>query len=120
MDFSPSPQVEQLLEQVRAFMDEHVYPNERAASEALDEEVGPGVAYPEIVREERERARAEGLWILFMPDQRYGPGLKNWEYGILCEEMGRSPVLAPMAFNSSAPDTGNMEILADHGTDEQK
>jgi acyl-CoA dehydrogenase len=120
MDFSPSPQVEQLLEQVRAFMDEHVYPNEREASQALDDEVGPGVAYPQIVREVRERAKDAGLWNLFMPDERYGPGLKNWEYGILCEEMGRSPVLAPMAFNSSAPDTGNMEILADHGTDEQK
>ena len=101
-------------------MDEHVYPNEREASQALDDEVGPGVAYPQIVREVRERAKDAGLWNLFMPDERYGPGLKNWEYGILCEEMGRSPVLAPMAFNSSAPDTGNMEILADHGTDEQK
>jgi len=120
MDFTPSPQVEQLLEQIRAFMDEHVYPNEREASEALDEEVGPGVAYPAIIRDVRERARTDGLWNLFMPDERYGPGLKNWEYGILCEEMGRSPVLAPMAFNCSAPDTGNMEILADHGTDEQK
>jgi acyl-CoA dehydrogenase len=120
MDFSPSPQVEQLLEQVRSFMDEHVYPNEREASQALDDEVGPGVAYPQIVREVRERAKAEGLWNLFMPDERYGPGLRNWEYGILCEEMGRSPVLAPMAFNCSAPDTGNMEILAEHGTDEQK
>ena len=120
MDFSPSPQVEQLLEQIRSFMDEHVYPNEREASEALDDEVGPGVAYPELVREIRQRARAEGLWNLFMPDERYGPGLKNWEYGILCEEMGRSPVLAPMAFNCSAPDTGNMEILAEHGTEEQR
>jgi acyl-CoA dehydrogenase len=120
MDFSPSPQVEQLLEGIRSFMDEHVYPHEREASEALDEEVAPGVAYPEIVREVRERARSQGLWNLFMPDERYGPGLKNWEYGILCEEMGRSPVLAPMAFNCSAPDTGNMEILAEHGTDEQK
>jgi acyl-CoA dehydrogenase len=120
MDFTPSPQVEQLLEQIRAFMDEHVYPNEREASEALDEEVGPGVAYPAIVREVREQGKSRGLWNLFMPDERYGPGLKNWEYGILCEEMGRSPVLAPMAFNCSAPDTGNMEILAEHGTDEQK
>jgi acyl-CoA dehydrogenase len=120
MDFSPSPQVERLLEQIRSFMDEHVYPNEREASEALDEEVGPGVPYPAIVREVRERAKSQGLWNLFMPDERYGPGLANWEYGILCEEMGRSPVLAPMAFNCSAPDTGNMEILAEHGTDEQK
>ena len=120
MDFSPSPQVTELQERIRSFMDEHVYPNESEAAEALDEEVGPGVAYPAIIREVREQARSDGLWNLFMPDERYGPGLANWEYGILCEEMGRSPVLAPMAFNCSAPDTGNMEILADHGTDEQK
>ncbi len=55
-----------------------------------------------------------------MPDERFGPGLTNWEYGLLCEEMGRSPAAAPMAFNCSAPDTGNMEILAEHGTDEQR
>src|SRR2546423_13091909 len=120
MDFSPSPQVDELLERIRAFMDEHVYPNEREAAAALDAEVEPGVAYPAIIREVRERARAEGLWNLFMPDERFGPALANWEYGILCEEMGRSPVLAPMAFNCSAPDTGNMEILAEHGTSEQK
>ena len=55
-----------------------------------------------------------------MPDERYGAGLTNWEYGIICEEMGRSPAIAPMAFNCSAPDTGNMEILAEHGTEEQR
>jgi acyl-CoA dehydrogenase len=82
--------------------------------------VGPGVPYPANLVEIRDRARTAGLWNLFMPDPRYGPGLRNWEYGLLCEEMGRSPVAAPMAFNSSAPDTGNMEILAEHGTDEQK
>ena len=52
-----------------------------------------------------------------MPDERFGPGLANWEYGLLCEEMGRSPIAAPMAFNCAAPDTGNMEILAEHGID---
>jgi acyl-CoA dehydrogenase len=120
VDFSPSPQVEQLLERIRSFMEEHVYPNEAEAMRALDDEVGPGVPYPGLIVEIRERARQEGLWNLFLPDELYGPGLANWEYGILCEEMGRSPVLAPMAFNCSAPDTGNMEILAEHGTDEQK
>ena len=60
-----------------------------------------------------------GLWNLFLPDERFGPGLTNWEYGMLCEQMGRSPAVAPMAFNCSAPDTGNMEILAEHGTEEQ-
>jgi acyl-CoA dehydrogenase len=120
MDFSPSPQVEQLRERIGAFMDEHVYPNEREAMEALDAEVRPGVPYPKIIVEIRERAKADGLWNLFLPDERFGPGLTNWEYGLLCEDMGRSPVLAPMAFNCAAPDTGNMEILADHGTEEQQ
>jgi acyl-CoA dehydrogenase len=120
MDFELSPQVEELRDRVRAFMDEHVYPNEAEALRALDDEVRPGVAYPRILVEIRERAKADGLWNLFMPDERYGAGLTNWEYGVLCEEMGRSPAIAPMAFNCSAPDTGNMEILADHGTDDQK
>src|SRR3954471_15607303 len=120
MDFSPSPRVEELSARIGAFLDEHVYPNEREAMGALDEEVGPGVPYPQILVEIRERAKAEGLWNLFMPDERYGPGLTNWEYGMLCEEMGRSPMVAPMAFNCSAPDTGNTEILAEHGSDGNK
>ncbi|SEH12760.1 acyl-CoA dehydrogenase family protein [Thermoleophilum album] len=119
MDFSASERVERLLERLRAFMDEHVYPVEREALEALDREVRPGVPYPRILVELRERAKREGLWNLFMPDERYGPGLTNWEYGMLCEEMGRSPI-APLVFNCSAPDTGNMEILAEHGSEEQK
>src|SRR5436190_4797840 len=101
-------------------MEEHVFPVELEAMRGLDDEVGPGTAYPEVLVEIRARAREEGLWNLFMPDQRYGAGLGNWEYGVLCEEMGRSPAVAPMAFNCGAPDTGNMEILAEHGTDEQR
>jgi acyl-CoA dehydrogenase len=120
MDFELGPRLEDLRDQVRAFMDEHVYPVEREAMEALDEEVAPGVPYPEILIGIRARARDAGLWNLFMPDERYGAGLANWEYGVLCEEMGRSPMVAPMAFNCAAPDTGNMEILAEHGTDEQR
>ncbi len=119
MDFAPSDRVTELLDRVRAFMEEHVDPVEAEAMAALDAEVGPGVAYPRILIELRERARAEGLWNLFLPDDHYGPGLTNWEYGMLCELMGRSGV-APMVFNCSAPDTGNMEILAEHGTDAQK
>ena len=120
MDFKPSPQVETLRERILDFMDEHVYPQEREIMEALDAEVEPGVPYPKVLVEIREKAKSEGLWNLFMPDERFGPGLTNWEYGLLCEEMGRSPAAAPMAFNCSAPDTGNMEILAEHGTDEQR
>jgi acyl-CoA dehydrogenase len=75
-----------------------------------------------VIDDMRERARSEGLWNLFMPDpfaEGDDEGLTNWEYGILCEQMGRSPI-APMAFNCAAPDTGNMEVLADHGTEEQR
>ena len=120
MDFSLGDRLEELLGRVRGFMDEHVYPVEAEAMQALDDEVRPGVAYPEIIVGIREKARAEGLWNLFIPGDEHGAGLTNWEYGMLCEEMGRSPVVAPMAFNCAAPDTGNMEILAEHGTDEQK
>jgi acyl-CoA dehydrogenase len=120
MDFKPSPEVAALRERVLDFMDEEIYPQERELMEALDAEVGPGVPYPQNLIAVREKARNDGLWNLFMPDERFGPGLKNWEYGLLCEEMGRSPMAAPMAFNCSAPDTGNMEILAEHGTAEQQ
>jgi acyl-CoA dehydrogenase len=122
MDFELSPRVIELRDRVRAFIDEHVVPVELDALRALDEEVRPGagVVYPGVVLELRERAKADGLWNLFLPDDRFGPGLTNWEYGVLCEEMGRSPAIAPMAFNCAAPDTGNMEILAEHGTAEQQ
>jgi acyl-CoA dehydrogenase len=120
MDFTPTPQVESLLERIREFNEEHVYPVEMEVLRALDEEVtvDSGIAYPAGLVELRERAKADGLWNLFMPDDRYGAGLTNWEYGMLCEEMGRS-LLSPLVYNCSAPDTGNMEILAEHGTDEQ-
>jgi acyl-CoA dehydrogenase len=120
MDFNPSPEVATLRERVLDFMDAEVYPLEREIMEGLDAEVGPGVPYPKILVEIREKAKGEGLWNLFMPDERFGPGLTNWEYGLLCEEMGRSPMAAAMAFNCSAPDTGNMEILAEHGTNQQR
>src|SRR5881392_2334154 len=102
MEFELSRRTVELRDRIRTFMEEHVYPVEMEVLRAIDDEVAPGVAYPQILVEIRERARSEGLWNLFMPDERFGPGLANWEYGILCEEMGRSPVLAPMAFNCSA------------------
>jgi acyl-CoA dehydrogenase len=120
MDFTLSPEVEELRNRVRAFCDEHVLPVELEALRALDAEVATGVPYPKILVDLRARAREEGLWNMFLPDERYGTGLTNLEYGVLCEEMGRSPAIAPMVFNCSAPDTGNMEILAEHGTEEQK
>ena len=120
MDFVPTPEVASLRERILDFMDDEIYPVERELAAALDDEVGPGVPYPANLSAVREKARNDGLWNLFMPDERFGPGLKNWEYGLLCEEMGRSPMAAPMAFNCSAPDTGNMEILAEHGSAEQR
>jgi acyl-CoA dehydrogenase len=119
VDFSPSDRVVELLERIRSFVEEHVYPVELEGLRALDEEVGPGVPYPRLLVELRQRARSEGLWNLFLPDERYGAGLSNLDYGMLCEEMGRSPI-APLVFNCAAPDTGNAEILAEHGTDEQR
>src|ERR1700761_9219367 len=77
-------------------MDEHVYPNEREVEEALDHEVDADTAFPAILVDLRERARAEGLWNLFLPDREdLGPGLTNGEYGVLCEEMGRAPGAPP-------------------------
>ena len=119
MDFAPSDRVVELRGRIREFIHEHVMPVELEAVRALDQEVRPGVAYPAVLVELRERARREGLWNLFLSDEEHGAGLTNCEYGILCEEMGRSPV-ASMAFNCSAPDTGNIEILAEYGTPEQK
>jgi acyl-CoA dehydrogenase len=115
----PSPQAADLLARVREFMAAHVYPNETAVADAL-EAADPDTAYPELAVELRERAKSEGLWNLFLPDEAHGTGLSNWEYGLLCEEMGRSPILGPVAFNCAAPDTGNVEILLEHGTEEQK
>lgn len=120
MDFDPSPETIRLLERVREFMDAHLYPREAELHAALDAEVAAGVPYPRALVEIRDKARAAGLWNLFLPDDEYGAGLDNAAYATLCEEMGRSPILAPMAFNCAAPDTGNMEILLEHGTDDQK
>jgi acyl-CoA dehydrogenase len=119
MDFTPSDRVLQLRERIEGFLDEHYYPVELEVLQALDSEVAPGVPYPRILVEMRERAKAEGLWNLFLADDDHGAGLTNWEYGMLCEVMGRS-VAAGMVFNCAAPDTGNMEILVDHGTPEQQ
>ena len=118
MDFTPSPKVEQYRARIRKFMEAHVFPNEAQAMHEADL-VRPGVPYPPLVIELRKKAKGEDLWNLFLPDAEHGAGLTNWEYGILCEEMGRSP-LAPVSFNCAAPDTGNIEILVKFGTPEQK
>jgi acyl-CoA dehydrogenase len=118
MDFTPSPRVRELDARIAAFLDEHVYPHEAEIAAEADL-IRPGVAYPPALVALRARAKREGLWNLFLPDEEYGAGLKNWEYGILCERMGRS-LVAPTVFNCAAPDTGNIEILAEFGSPEQK
>jgi acyl-CoA dehydrogenase len=105
-------------EQLLRFMDEHVYPNERLYAEQVEASGDPHHE-PAILKELRGKAKALGLWNLFLPDAEYGAGLTNLEYTPLCEVMGRSPI-APRVFNCAAPDTGNMEILAEFGTPEQK
>lgn len=119
MDFEPTERSEALTERVRAFMREHVYPREREVVEALDREVDWDSPFPAALVELRAKAKAEGLWNLFLPDERFGPGLTNVEYGAVCEEIGRSSFVAPYVFNTQPPDSGNMEILAEHGTPEQ-
>src|SRR5438093_11410545 len=104
MDFTPSPAVENLLGRIRAFMEREIYPVEQAVA-AEGDEVRAGVPYPPALVRLRARARAEGLWNLFLPDQHYGAGLTNWEYGILCEEMARSFV-APLLFYLASPAPG--------------
>jgi len=107
----------ELEEKLTAFMEEHIYPNEaRHYREA--EDLGPWAVYP-VVEELKPKAKAAGLWNLFLPNSEHGPGLSNLEYAPLCEIMGRSH-LAPEIFNCSAPDTGNMEVLARYGTPEQQ
>lgn len=107
-----------LADRIRAFMDAHIYPNEAA----FDREVATGDRWQptSIVETLKAQARAAGLWNLFLPDSEYGAGLTNEEYAPLCELMGRSHVMAPEAFNCSAPDTGNMEVLVRYGTPAQR
>ena len=118
MDFELSDRTRQVQEQLQRFMDEHVYPHERTYAEQLEASGDPHHE-PAIMKELRGKAKALGLWNLFLPDADHGAGLTNLEYTPLCEIMGRSPI-APRVFNCAAPDTGNMEILAEFGTPEQK
>jgi len=117
MDFDYSPKVIELQDRLRAFMEAHVYPNEQR----FDDEVGQGDRWQptRLIEELKAKAKAAGLWNLFLPASERGAGLTNTEYAPLCEIMGRV-LWAPEVFNCSAPDTGNMEVLERYGTSEQK
>ncbi len=117
MDFEYNTRTKGLLARLTAFMDEHVYPNEQVFFDQVAE--GDRWRPTRIVDELKAKARAAGLWNLFLPDSARGPGLTNLEYAPLCEVMGRV-VWAPEVFNCSAPDTGNMEVLERYGTPEQQ
>ena len=112
MDFAYSPKVVELQKKVQAFMDEHIYPNEDLEKRQIE---ANRLAQPPILEELKRKAKAAGLWNLFLPESHRGAGLTNLEYAPLCEIMGRSG-MAPEAFNCAAPDTGNMEVLERYGT----
>src|SRR5580692_11370798 len=116
MDFELSAKTKELQRRLHVFMDAHVYPNEQRFHEEVERDRWKPT---KIIEELKTKARAEGLWNLFLPNDERGAGLTNLEYAPLCEIMGRSH-MAPEVFNCSAPDTGNMEVLARYGTVEQK
>ncbi len=116
MNFDHSSKVKDFQARLVAFMDEHIYPNEARYHHEIERNRWKPV---QVIEDLKPKARAAGLWNLFLPHDENGAGLTNLEYAPLCEIMGRSP-MAPEVFNCSAPDTGNMEVLARYGTPEQK
>jgi acyl-CoA dehydrogenase len=118
MDFDYNQKTKDYLARLTAFMDEHVYPNEHLYHRQIDEAESRWLV-PPIMEQLKEKARAAGLWNLFMPNTHYGVGLTNVEYAPLCEIMGRIQ-WAGEVFNCSAPDTGNMETIERYGTEAHK
>jgi len=116
MDFQHSPKAQDLLDRLRTFMAEHVYPNEQLY---YDQVAADRWEMPAILGALMGKAKAAGLWNLFLPESRHGAGLTNVDYAPLCEEMGRVH-WSSQVFNCSAPDTGNMETLERFGTEEHK
>ncbi|MFI6349316.1 acyl-CoA dehydrogenase family protein [Streptomyces sp. NPDC050560] len=122
MDFTYDARTEELRERLTAFMDEHVLPAEDVAREQRERAGSPWTT-PPVVEELKAEARSRGLWNLFLPDTgdgAYGAGLTNLQYAPLAEITGRSPLLGPVAVNCAAPDTGNMELLAQFGDEAQR
>lgn len=122
MDFSFSPKVQELQARLTSFMQTHIYPNEALFHQQVEDNRAQGNPWqaPAILSELKAKAKAEGLWNLFLPESELGAGLTNLEYAPLCEIMGRSTHFAPEVFNCSAPDTGNMETLVRYANEEQK
>ena len=117
MNFEYSNKVKDLQDKLTNFMNEHVYKNEAVYKEEVEK--GDRWCVPKIMEDMKSKAKAQGLWNLFLPESDLGAGLTNTEYAPLCEIMGRSPIGAEV-FNCSAPDTGNMEVLVRYGTKEQQ
>ncbi len=117
MNFEYSNKVKDLQDKLTNFMNEHVYKNEAIYKEEVEK--GGRWCVPKIMEDMKSKAKAQGLWNLFLPESDLGAGLTNTEYAPLCEIMGRSPIGAEV-FNCSAPDTGNMEVLVRYGTKEQQ
>ena len=116
MNFDHSSKVKDLEQRLAGFMDEHIYPNEARYYQEIEQNRWQPVP---VIEELKPKARAVGLWNLFLPQDDRGAGLTNLEYAPLCEIMGRS-AMAPEVFNCSPPDTGNMEVLARYGTPEHQ
>ncbi|MFN0087480.1 MAG: acyl-CoA dehydrogenase family protein [Blastocatellia bacterium] len=117
MNFEYTDKVKYLQKKLSAFMDEYIHPNEATYYEQLN--TGERWKVIPVIEELKPKAKAEGLWNLFLPESEHGAGLTNLEYAPLCEIMGRVP-WSPEVFNCSAPDTGNMEVLVRYAGEEQK
>ena len=117
MNFEYSNKVKDLQDKLTNFMNEHVYKNEAVYKEEVEK--GGRWCVPKVMEDMKSKAKAQGLWNLFLPESDLGAGLTNTEYAPLCEIMGRSPIGAEV-FNCSAPDTGNMEVLVRYGTKDQQ
>jgi acyl-CoA dehydrogenase len=122
MDFAYDARTEEFRERLLSFMDSHVYPAEKVFTEQVAELSAAGRPWerPPIIDELKAEARSRGLWNLFLTHHPQGAGLTNLQYAPLAEITGHSPALAPEALNCAAPDTGNMELLAEFGSESQQ